>query len=152
MNLTERDFALFDSAAAPVRAPVRPDPRTKPRREPIRPVRSPREETIQTKKQKAQLVWRRTLVSYMIVSAVSLCLFLVIQSETEHHRAMVQQSRLESRLSSVQQRNIKFRADIEHMYSLEIIQDIALNEYHMVPVEGGRVTYLNILRGDQLLN
>ena len=153
MPLTEYDFSLFEpaSSAAPVRAPVRPDPRTKPRREPIRPVRAPREESLESKNAKAHRVWMRSLVSYAIVSAVALCLFAVVQAETDYHRAMVRQARLYDQLSAAQQRNISYRTQIEHKYSLEVIQDVALNEYHMVPMEGGRVTYLNILRGDQLL-
>ena len=152
MALTERDFALFESAAAPVREPQRPHPKTRPRREPMRQVRPPREESMQSKKAKASLVWKRSIVSYAIATAAGLCLFAMVQAEAEHHNAMVQQQRLQTQLSNVQQRNISYRTQIERMYSLEVIQDIALNQYRMVPIEGGRVTYLNILQGDQLLD
>ena len=152
MALTEYDFSLFESSAAPVREPARPHPKTKPRREPMRQVRPPREPSAESKQEKARQVWTRTLVSYAIVSAVGLCMFMVIQSQVDYHRATVQKARLETRLSNEQQRNMAYRTQIEHKFSLEVIQDIALNEYHMVPVEGNRVTYLNIMRGDQLLN
>ena len=152
MALTERDFSLFEPAAAPVREPQRPHPKTKPRREPMRRVRPPQEESLESKKAKAQKVWRRSLATYAIVSAVGFCLFAVVQSETEHHRAVAERQQLQAQLAVAQQRNISYRTQIERQFSLEIIQDIALNEYRMVPVEGGRVTYLNIRRGDQLLD
>ena len=152
MALTERDFALFESAAAPVREPLRPDPRTKPRRQPMRQVRPPREESMDSKKAKALVTWKRTLTTYAIVSAVGLCLFAMVQAETEYHRAMTQQQRLQVQLAREEQRNISYRTQIERKFSLEIIQDIAISQFHMVPVEGGRVTYLNIPRGDQLLD
>ena len=152
MALTERDFAMFESAAAPQRAPQRPHPRTRPRRAPMRTVRPLREESVASKNARAAKTWKRTLTTFAIVSVVGFCLFAMVQSETEYHRAMVQQRELQVRLAQEEQRNISYRTQIERKFSLEIIQDIAINQYHMVPVEGGRVTYLNILRGDQLLD
>ena len=153
MALTERDFSLFEpAAAAPQREPQRPHPKTKPRREPMRTVRPPREESLTSKNAKAQAAWKRSVVAWAIVSAVGFCLFAMVQSETAHHGAMAERQQLQAQLAVEQQRNISFRTQIERKFSLEIIQDIALNEYRMVPVEAGRVIYLNILRGDQLLD
>jgi len=152
MALTERDFAMFDSAAAPQRTPQRPHPKTRPRRQPLRQVSPPDEESLDVKNAKAQKVWKQSLVAYAIASVVGLCLFMVVQTETEHHRAIVQRQDLQAQLAVQQQRNISYRTQIERMFSLEIIQEIALNEYRMVPVQGGRVTYLNLERGDQLLD
>jgi len=41
---------------------------------------------------------------------------------------------------------------IDRKYSLEVIQEAALRDYHMVPLESGRVTYLNLLQGDQRID
>jgi len=152
MALTERDFSLFEPAAAPQREPQRPHPKTKPRREPMRSVRPPREESLTSKNAKAQTAWKRSVVAWAIVSAVGLCLFAMVQSETAHHGEIAARRQLQAQLAVEQQRNISYRTQIERKFSLEIIQDIALNEYRMVPVEGGRVIYLNILRGDQRLD
>ena len=152
MALSERDFSLFEPAAAPVRDPRRPHPKTKPRREPMRPVRPPREESLESKNAKAQKVWKRSLVTYAIVGAVGLCFFAIVQSETAHHQARAEHQQLQNQVAIEEQRNISLRTQIDRQFSLEIIQGIALNEYHMVPMEGGRVTYLNIVRGDRLLD
>jgi len=152
MALTERDFTLFEPAAAPVREPQRPHPKTKPRREPMRPVRAPREESLDSKNAKAQQAWKRSIAAWAIVSAVGFCLFAMVQSETARHGEIARRQQLQAQHALEQQRNISFRTQIERQFSLEIIQDIALNEYRMVPVEGGRVIYLNILRGDLLLD
>jgi len=152
LALTEYDFSLFESSAAPQRAPLRPHPKTKQRREPMRQVNPLSEESMESKNEKALQTWKRSIVTYAIVSAVGLCLFAMVQSETEHHQAMVRQQLLQTQLTQEQQRNISYRTRIDRKFSLEVIQGIAINEYHMVPVEGGRVTYLNISRGDQLLN
>jgi len=148
MPLTEYDFALFEPA--PTR--TSPAPQVKPRREPIHPVRPPKEEPLQSKNAKAHKVWMQSLVSYAIVSAVGLCMFAVIQTEVQHDQALAQQEKLYQQLSTVQQLNMSYHTQLERKYSLEVIQDVALNQYHMVPVEGGLVTYLNIGKGDQRLN
>jgi len=152
MALSERDFSLFEPATAPVRDPRRPHPKTKPRREPMRSVRPPREEPVESKNAKAQKAWKRSLITYAIVGVVGFCLFAIVQSETAHHQARAEYQSLQHQVAVAEQRNISFRTQIDRQFSLEIIQDIALNEYHMVPMEGGRVTYLNILRGDRLLD
>ena len=147
MPLTDYDFSLFEPAPARSSAA----PQVKPRREPVREVRSPKGESLQAKNAKAHKVWMRSLISYAVVSAVGVCMFAVVQTELDYHRAMVKQQELRTTLSNEQQRNVNYRTQIDHMYSLEIVHNLALNEYHMVPIEGGRVTYLNILRGDQRL-
>ena len=153
MPLTEYDFSLFEpaSSAAPVRDPVRPHPKTKPRREPVRKVREPRGESLQSKNARARKVWKRTFATYAIVSVVGVCMFAVVQTEAARHQAYNEQQKLYQRLSVAQQQNASYRTQIDRKYSLEIIQGVALGEYRMVPVEGGRVTYLNIARGDQVL-
>lgn len=165
LPLREEDFAMFTSqksAAAPQREPQRPHPKTKPRRErapapqrrerPVRQVPAMPEETMQAKNQKAKAVWKRTLVSYAVVTGVAFSLFAIVQSETAHYRAVRENHQLQAELSVVQQRNISYRTQVDRMFSLEVVQDLALNQYRMVPVEAGRVTYLNIPRGDQLLD
>jgi len=156
----EEDFAMFvpsapaTSAAAPKRQPQRPHPKTKPRRErkPMRRVPALPQESIEAKNEKAKHVWKRTLVSYAIVTAVAFGLFSIVLSETAHYRAVSEHQQLQAILAVEQQRNISYRTQVDRMFSLEIVQDIALNQYRMVPVEAGRVTYLNIPRGDQRVN
>jgi hypothetical protein len=144
MPLTERDFAMFEPARAPL-------PPAKPKQPPVRAVQSPAEESLASKKAREHKVWMQSLVAYAVSGVVALCLFMVVQSETARHRAMVEQRNLFSQLETVQQRNINYQTQIERKYSLELVQNIALQQYHMVPIEGGRVTYLNVLRGDQRL-
>ena len=147
MALTERDYALFEPARAPL-PPVKP----KPKREPIRQVRPPREEPVQSKNERAHQIWMRSLAAYAVSGVVALCLFMVIQTEAEVHRAMVKQQELYNELEAVQQVNISCQTQLEHKFSLEVIQKAALEQYHMAPIESGRVTYLNIKRGDQRLD
>ena len=110
------------------------------------------QESIEAKNEKAKHVWKRTLVSYAIVTAVAFGLFSIVLSETAHYRAVSEHQQLQAILAVEQQRNISYRTQVDRMFSLEIVQDIALNQYRMVPVEAGRVTYLNIPRGDQRVN
>jgi len=144
MALNEADFALFEPARVRI-----PHTNIKPRREPMREVRPPREEPRQSKDLRAQTAWKQSLIAYAVSGAVALCLFMVIQSEVSYHRAMVRQSELNARLAAAQQENISLQTKIDRKYSLEIIQEAALHQFHMVPLESGRVTYLNILQGDQ---
>jgi len=139
MALTEADFALFEPAAAP---------QIKPKREPIRSVRPPREDPMELKNLKAHKVWMQSLVAYAVTGLVGLCLFLVVQAGAQHHTAMVENQRLTEQLKLAQQNNISYKAQLERKFSLEVIHDTALRVYHMVPVEGGRVKYLNISHGD----
>ena len=143
MPLAEYDFSLFEPAAAPA------GPAVKPRRQPPRPVRPPKEESLQKKNAKAVKAWKQSLVSYAIVSVTGLCMFLVVQTEVGRHQAQVRYGQLQAQVQAMQQRNADYRTQLERKYSLEIIQDVALNQYHMVPIESGRVVYLNIPRGDQ---
>lgn len=143
MSLTEADLAMFEPAKAP---------QTKPRREPIRQLRPPKEESIQSKNQKAHKVWIQSIAAYAITGIIAFCLFMVVQSGAQYHQALLQQKVLQEQLAVVQQNNVNYKARLERKYSLEVIHDTALNVYHMVPIEGGRVTYLNISRGDQRLD
>lgn len=143
MALTEADFALFEPA---------PAPQIKPRREPIRPVRQPRGDSMEQKNSKAHKVWMQSLVAYAVTGLVGLSLFLVVQSGANHHMAMVENQRLNEQLKLAQQNNVNYKAQLERKFSLQVIHDTALRVYHMVPVEGGRVKYLNISHGDQRLD
>ena len=143
MALTEADFALFEPAAAP---------EIKPKREPIHSVRAPKGESMEQKKLKAHKVWMQSLAAYAVTGIVGLCLFLVVQAGAQQHTAMVENARLIERLKTVQQNNISYQSQLERKFSLEVIQDTALRKYHMVPVEGGLVKYLNITHGDQRLD
>jgi len=143
MALTEADFALFEPAAAP---------QIKPKREPIHSVRAPKGDSMEQKNLKAHKVWMQSLAAYAVTGVVALCLFLVVQTGAQHHAATVENQRLAERLKTVQQNNISYQSQLERRFSLEIIHDTALREYHMVPVESGLVKYLNITHGDQRLD
>ena len=147
MALSEADFALFEPARVAI-----PHTNVKPRREPMREVRPPAEEPRQSKDLRARIAWKQTLIAYAVSGAVALCLFMVIQSEVGYHRAMVRQSELSARLAAAQQENISLQTKIDRKYSLEVIQEAALRDYHMVPLESGRVIYLNLLQGDQRID
>lgn len=147
MALTEADFALFEPSRVAV-----PHAGAKPRREPIREVKPPGEEPRQSKDERARRAWTQTLIAYAVSGMVALCLFMVVQSEVEYHRAMVRQQALSARLEAAQQENISMQTKIDRKYSLEVIQEAALRDYHMVPLESGRVTYLNLLQGDQRID
>ncbi|MCL2494757.1 MAG: hypothetical protein FWE98_03770 [Oscillospiraceae bacterium] len=143
--LTDDYFAPFAASAAPA-------PAVKPRREPIRPVRPQREDPMETKNLRASQVWRKTLVGYTVAALVGLCLFLVIQSGTQVHMALVKNQQLKEQVQLAQQNNISYKARLDSRFSLEVIHNTALRDYHMVPVEGGRVVYLNITHGDRRLD
>ena len=147
MALTEADFAMFEPARVQV-----PYASAKPRREPIREVKPPKEEPRQNKDERARRAWTQTLIAYAVSGVVALCLFMVIQTEVEYHRAMVRQQALKDRWETAQQENISLQTKIDRKYSLEVIQEAALRDYHMVPIESGRVIYLNILQGDQRID
>lgn len=143
LPLTEADFALFEAVAAP---------QVKPRREPVREVTPLKKESKQSQNERAHKVWMQSLIAYAVTGMVALCLFMVVQSEAGYHQTLTQQRTLYAQLEKAQQRNIDYQTQIERKFSLNIIQDYAKNQLHMVPVEGGRVTYVNVARGDQRLN
>ena len=143
MALTEADFEMFKTSAAP---PV------KPRREPMRPVRPPGGDPVDEKNQKAHKVWMQSLVAYAVTGLVALCLFMVVQSGAQYHTELVENRQLTEQLRLAQQNNINYKAQLDRRFSLEVIHNTALREYHMVPVESGRVTYLDISHGDQRLD
>ena len=145
MALTEADFALFETTSAAA-------PQIKPKREPIRPMRPPKEPSVEARNSRAHKVWMQSLVAYAVTGLVGLCLFLVVQSGAQHHTAMVENQLLTEQLKTAQQNNFNYKAQLERKFSLQVIHDTALRVYHMVPVEGGRVKYLNISHGDQRLD
>ena len=147
MALTEADFAMFEPASIAI-----PHVKVKPRREPIREVRPPREESRQSKQARASLVWRQTLIAYAVSGIVALGLFMVVRAEVSIHEAMARQSELHAQLEAVKQENISMQTRIDRKYSLEVIREAALYEYRMVPIESGRVIYLNSLQGDQRID
>ncbi|MCL2446536.1 MAG: hypothetical protein FWD06_07205 [Oscillospiraceae bacterium] len=149
-------FAMFESAAAPVRKPVHPHPNTKPRRDQqqrpdLRLVPQPKQ-SIKEQNAHARQTWKRFLTSATIIGIVGACAFGVIYMENRHHQVIVEHQQLQVELAREHERNLSFRTQIEQMFSLEIVQDIAINQLRMVPVQGGRVTYLNMQRGDQRLD
>jgi len=146
-------FAMFESAAAPVREPLRPHPNTKPRRQQRHLQLVPQPvQSVEEKNTHARQTWKRFLVSATIISIVSACAFGVIYTENRHHQAVVEHQQLQVALEDEHARNLRMRTQIEQMFSLDIVQDIAVNQLRMVPMQGGRVTYLNMQRGDQRLN
>ncbi|MCL2195247.1 MAG: hypothetical protein FWB76_04780 [Oscillospiraceae bacterium] len=145
-------FAMFESAAAPVREPVRPHPNTKPRRDVqrkpnLRLVPEPTQ-SVEKKNEHARQTWKRFFTSAVVIGLVGACAFGVILMENRHHQVIVEHQQLQIELAREHERNLSFRTQIEQMFSLEIVQDIAVNQLRMVPVQGGRVTYLNMQRGD----
>jgi len=144
MALTEADFALFETRAA--------EPQIKPKREPVRPVRQPKAEPLELKKVKAHKSWQQSLIAFAVTGLAGLCLFLVVQAGAQHQTAMVENRQLTEQLQVAQQNNISYKSQLERKFSLEIIQNTALKQYHMTPVEGGLVKYLNITHGDQRLD
>ena len=147
MPLTEADFALFEPAPA-----AAPAPRAKPRRQPMREVKPLKKADRQSQNERAHKVWMQSLIAYAVCGIVALCLFMVVQSEAGYHKALVEQRSLMATLEQAQQRNIGYQTQIERKYSLEIIQNHAQKQLHMIPVEGGRVSYINVSRGDERLN
>jgi len=145
MALTEADFALFEEAAVAA-------PQVKPKREPMRPLRQPAGEPVELKNRKAHKAWMQSLVAFAVTGLAGLCLFLVVQAGAQHHTALVENRQLTEQLKVAQQNNISYKSQLERKFSLEIIQNTALRQYHMVPVEGGLVKYLNITHGDQRLD
>jgi len=142
--LTDDFFAPFENTA--------PAPQIKPKREPMRPMRPPKEDPMEMKNLKAHRVWMQTLVAYAVTGIVGLCLFLVVQTGAQYHTTLVENQQLNNRLKLAQQNNISYKAALDRKFSLEVIHKTALQEYHMVPVEAGRVKYMNISHGDQRLD
>lgn len=146
MALTEADFALFETEPVPYAEPAQQ------KRGPIKTVKPLKDESVQDKKDKGRRVFIQSLIAYAVTGVVALCLFLVIQSGAQYHVALLEQQQLRQELELAQQDNINYKAQLERKYSLEVIQNTALQQFHMVPIEGGRVTYLNITHGDQRLS
>jgi len=149
-------FAMFESAAAPVREPVRPHPNTKPRRQQqhkpnLRLVPQPKQ-SIEEKNVQARQTWKRFFASATVIGIVGACAFGVIYMENRHHQVVVEHQQLQQQHDYEHARHLRLRAQIDQMFSLDIVQDIAINQLRMVPVQGGRVTYLNMQRGDQRLD
>ena len=143
---------LTDDFFAPFEASAPAAPQIKPRREPLRPMRPAREDPMELKNLKAHKVWMQSLAAYAVTGVVGLCLFLVVQSGAQYHTALVENQRLTERLQTAQQNNISYKAALDRRFSLEVIHNTALRDFHMVPVEAGRVRYLNISHGDQRLD
>jgi len=144
MPLTDDFFAPFENTASA--------PQIKPKRAPLRPLRPAEQDPIDQKNLKAHRVWMQSLVAYAVTGLVGLCLFLVVQTGAQYHTALVENQRLGDRLKLAQQNNVSYQARLERKFSLEVIHKTALQDYYMVPVEAGRVRYLNISHGDQRLD
>ena len=143
LPLTDDFFAPFEASAAP---------QVRPKREPVRPMRPPKEDPMELKNLKAHKVWMQSLVAYAVTGLVGLCLFLVVQTGAQYHTTLVENQQLSERLKLAQQNNVSYQAQLERKFSLEVIHKTALQDYYMVPVEAGRVKYLNISHGDQRLD
>jgi len=144
MPLTDDFFAPFENTA--------PAPQIKPKREPLRPMRPTKEDPMELKNLRAHKVWMQSLVAYAVTGLVGLCLFMVVQTGAQYHTALVENQRLSDQLKLAQQNNISYKAALDRRFSLEVIHNTALRDFHMVPVEAGRVRYLNISHGDQRLD
>ena len=147
LPLTEADFALFETAAPA----VRPRPSVRPAR-PALALRPQRRESKESQNEKASIAWKQSLVAYAVCGIVALGLFMVVQSGAGYHQALMRQRQLMVTLEQAQQRNIGCQTLIERRFSLELIQKHAKEQLHMTPVEDGRVTYINVSRGDERLD
>ncbi|MDR2524719.1 MAG: hypothetical protein LBC83_00775 [Oscillospiraceae bacterium] len=149
-SVTERDFEMF---AVPASAPVpgrRPAARPAPVREPrVLPAKA--EESFKRKKEKARIAWKKTAVAFGVSAVVSLCLFGATGAELSFLQANNEKQALLQELNYQREVAINRQAAIEQKYSLEIVQDYALNKLHMVPIEGGRMWYLQHPGGDTVL-
>ena|GEM_PF-1235920 len=162
LPLTDADFALFEeptattaAAAAPQQRPARGRPSARPARQPAKPamqaVKPLKGESRQSKDDRAHKVWIQSLTAYAVCGIVAFCLFMVIQSGASYHQALMEQRQLMVSLQQAQQRSIGYQTQIERKFSLEVIQNYAKDELHMIPIESGRVTYINVSRGDERL-
>ncbi|MDR0532094.1 MAG: hypothetical protein LBG83_08530 [Oscillospiraceae bacterium] len=140
LPLTEEDYALFEPARIPAVHP-----------RPVREVEARPKESQQSQNERAHKVWMQSLIAYAISGLVALGLFMVVSAEAGYHQALVRQRALSAQLQEAQQRSIGYQTKIERKFSLDVIQDYARNQLHMTPVEGSRVTYINVERGDQRL-
>jgi hypothetical protein len=107
---------------------------------------------MQQKKAQARTSWMRTLVAWAVSGVVALCLFACVKTELGYHLALREQQALYRQLEEAKQRSISFQARIEQKYSLDLIQEYALNKLHMIPLEGSRIYYLTPAQGDQILD
>jgi len=155
LPLTDADFALFEeptAAAAPQQRPARGKTSARPVHKPaMQAVKPLRGESRQSKDDRAHKVWIQSLTAYAVCGIVAFCLFMVIQSGASYHQALMEQRQLMVSLQQAQQRSIGYQTQIERKFSLEIIQNYAKDQLHMIPVEGGRVTPINVSRGDERL-
>jgi len=166
LPLTDADFALFEepaaAAAAPQQRPARGRPSARPARQPavhkpavqkpaVQAVKPLKGESRQSKDDRAHKVWIQSLTAYAVCGIVAFCLFMVIQSGAGYHQALMEQRQLMVSLQQAQQRSIGYQTQIERKFSLEVIQNYAKDELHMIPIEGGRVTHINVSRGDERL-
>ena len=159
LPLTEADFALFDSSAATAAAPAsqprpaRGRPSARPARKPaVQAVKPMRRESQQSKNDRAHKIWMQSLTAYAVCGIVAFCLFMVIQSGAGYHQALMEQRQLMVSLQQAQQRSIGYQTQIERKFSLEVIQKHAKEQLHMIPIENGRVTPINVSRGDERLD
>jgi hypothetical protein len=109
------------------------------------------EESIDSKKEKARMAWKKTLIAYGASAMVALCLFGGVQTELSYLKALSERQALYQELDQLRQQGIGRQAAIEQKYSLDIIQEYALGKLHMVPIEGGRIWYLTHPGGDSVL-
>ena len=156
LPLTEADFALFEPVAA-VGGSTAPAVRTRPAKgrpsaSPVRELKPLRRESKQSQNEKALKAWKQSLTAYAVCGVVALGLFMVVQSGAGYHQALMEQRQLMVTLEQAQQRNIGCQTLIERRFSLERIQKHAKEQLHMIPVEDGRVHYINVSRGDERLD
>lgn len=151
LPLTEADFALFEPRAAAPAVEPRPAKGRQPA-SPVRELKPLRKESRESKNEKALVAWKQSLMAYAVCGVVGLGLFMVVQSGADYHQALMKQRELMVTLEQAQQRNIGFQTQIERRFSLEVIQNHAKEQLHMIPIEGGRVRYINVSRGDERLD
>lgn len=164
--VTERDFALFmpppppaantrGKSAARIQGNTALKPAAKPQAAPPRPQVAPLpaepEDTIDTKKEKAWAVWKKTFIAYGASAAVALCLFGAVQTELSYLNAVSERQELYQQLDQLRQEAISLETAIERKYSLDVIEQYALDVLHMAPIEGSRIRYRSNAGGDRVL-
>ncbi|MDR1927526.1 MAG: hypothetical protein LBQ33_02680 [Oscillospiraceae bacterium] len=154
MPLSQADFDLFAPLpAAPDATPAhkvpgkaKPEKRGRPHALPRQP-----EAPMQVKRQKERKVMKQSLIAWGTSALVWLCLFACVEVEVDYQQALRVQQQLFVQLEEEKQRSIGAQAEVERKYSLDIVHEYALQQLHMVPIEGSRVTYITSSYGDRVL-
>ncbi|MCL2107223.1 MAG: hypothetical protein FWH26_09260 [Oscillospiraceae bacterium] len=157
MPFTQADYDMFTSAAARDRgsaAPARRQPERRPekKRKSFSTVPQKPEASLEKKKARARDAWKTTAIAYGVSAVVAVSLFAGVQTQLARVQALNQQQELYAQLDQEEQRGLARRSAVEQKFSLESIQEYALKHLRMVPIEGGRIVYIETAQGDRVLS